>query len=73
MRVAARAGSRSTCGRMTCATPSPSRSPARPTRIAQHMLGHANLGTTDTYLGRPRLDDIVAAVQDRPTEYEQTF
>jgi integrase/recombinase XerD len=32
-------------------------------RIAQHLLGHANLGTTDTYLGRPRLDDIVAAVR----------
>src|ERR1035441_4930061 len=26
------------------------------TRIAQHLLGHAHLGTTDTYLGRPRLD-----------------
>jgi integrase len=34
------------------------------TRIAQHLLGHANLGTTDTYLGRPRLDDMVAAVKD---------
>lgn len=33
------------------------------TRIAQHLLGHAHLGTTDTYLGRPRLDDMVAAVQ----------
>ena len=32
-------------------------------RIAQHLLGHAHLGTTDTYLGRPRLDDIVAAVR----------
>jgi integrase len=36
---------------------------ATDTRIAQHLLGHANLGTTDTYLGRPRLDDMVAAVQ----------
>ncbi|HYM54333.1 MAG TPA: site-specific integrase [Solirubrobacteraceae bacterium] len=33
------------------------------TRIAQHLLGHAHLGTTDTYLGRPRLDDMVAAVK----------
>jgi site-specific recombinase XerC len=33
-------------------------------RIAQHLLGHANLGTTDVYLGRPRLDDMVAAVKD---------
>jgi site-specific recombinase XerC len=32
-------------------------------RIAQHLLGHAHLGTTDTYLGRPRLDDMVAAVR----------
>lgn len=34
------------------------------TRVAQHLLGHAHLGTTDTYLGRPRLDDMVAAVKD---------
>ena len=33
-------------------------------RIAQHLLGHAHLGTTDTYLGHPRLDDLVAAVRD---------
>lgn len=33
------------------------------TRVAQHLLGHAHLGTTDTYLGRPRLDDMVAAVK----------
>ena len=32
-------------------------------RIAQNLLGHAHLGTTDTYLGRPTLDDIVAAVR----------
>lgn len=31
------------------------------TRVAQHLLGHAHLGTTDTYLGRPRLDDMVDA------------
>jgi integrase/recombinase XerD len=34
------------------------------TRVAQHLLGHAHLGTTDAYLGRPRLDDMVAAVKD---------
>ena len=33
-------------------------------RIAQHLLGHANLGTTDTYLGRPRIDDIVIALRE---------
>jgi site-specific recombinase XerD len=33
------------------------------TRVAQHLLGHAHLGTTDTYLGKPRLDDMVAAVR----------
>jgi site-specific recombinase XerD len=33
-------------------------------RTAQHLLGHAHLGTTDTYLGRPRLDDLAAAVKD---------
>jgi integrase/recombinase XerD len=37
---------------------------ATDTRIAQHLLGHANLGTTDAYLGRPRIDDMVAAVKD---------
>jgi site-specific recombinase XerD len=34
------------------------------TRVAQYLLGHATLGTTDAYLGRPRLDDLVAAVAD---------
>jgi hypothetical protein len=34
------------------------------TRVAQHLLGHAHLGTTETYLGRPRLDDMVAAVKN---------
>jgi hypothetical protein len=29
-------------------------------------VGRANLGTTDIYLGRPRLDDMVAAVKDAP-------
>jgi site-specific recombinase XerD len=32
-------------------------------RVAQHLLGHAHLGTTDTYLGRPRLDDLIVAVR----------
>jgi len=33
------------------------------TRTAQHLLGHAHLGTTDTYLSSPRLDDLVSAVR----------
>lgn len=45
----------------------------RRTRARQHMLGHARLGTTDSYLGRPRLDDIVAAVKNVSYEHEQTF
>src|SRR5579863_7136571 len=32
------------------------------TRIAQHLLGHANLGTTNTCLGRPILDELAGAV-----------
>ena len=32
------------------------------TRSAQHLLGHASIGTTDTYLGKPTLDEMVAAV-----------
>ena len=34
------------------------------TRVAQHLLGHAHLGTTETYLGRPRLDDMATAVKN---------
>ncbi|HEV3094052.1 MAG TPA: tyrosine-type recombinase/integrase [Solirubrobacteraceae bacterium] len=34
------------------------------THVAQHLLGHAHLGTTETYLGRPRLDDMVTAVKN---------
>jgi site-specific recombinase XerC len=34
------------------------------TRIAQNLLGHAHLGTTHTYLRRPRLDHMVAAAKD---------
>lgn len=33
------------------------------TRVAQHLLGHAHLGTTEAYLGHPRLDDMVTAVK----------
>jgi site-specific recombinase XerD len=36
------------------------------THVAQHLLGHAHLGTTETYLGRPRLDDMAKAVKDVP-------
>ena len=35
------------------------------TRTAQHLLGHAYLGTTDVYLAHPRLDDMAAAVEDK--------
>jgi len=35
------------------------------TRSAQHLLGHASIGTTDTYLGKPTLDEMVAAVSRR--------
>jgi integrase/recombinase XerD len=34
------------------------------TRVAQHLLGHAHLGTTETYLGHPRLDDMATAVKN---------
>lgn len=32
------------------------------TRVAQALLGHANLGTTQTYLGQHTLDELAAAV-----------
>lgn len=32
-------------------------------RIAQFMLGHADLGTTETYLGAPTLDEMSKAVR----------
>lgn len=32
-------------------------------RIAQFLLGHADLGTTEAYLGDPTLDEMAAAVQ----------
>jgi integrase len=32
-------------------------------RTAQHVLGHADIGTTEIYLGKPRLDDLSAAVR----------
>ena len=33
------------------------------TRVAQHLLGHANLATTQTYLGGSTLDELAAAVE----------
>jgi site-specific recombinase XerD len=33
------------------------------TRVAQHLLGHADIGTTQIYLAKPRLDDLNAAVE----------
>jgi integrase len=32
-------------------------------RIAQYALGHANVGTTETYIGAPTLDELAAALQ----------
>ena len=32
-------------------------------RTAQFLMGHANLATTETYLARPRLEDLAAAVK----------
>lgn len=42
-------------------------------RIAQALLGHANLATTQTYLGQPTLDELTEALKNRlsplpPTE-----
>ncbi|HEX2015165.1 MAG TPA: hypothetical protein VGN69_00600 [Solirubrobacteraceae bacterium] len=34
------------------------------TRVAQRLLGHATIGTTETYLGKPRIDDLQVAVRD---------
>ena len=31
-------------------------------RTAQFLLGHANLGTTESYLGKPTLDQLETAV-----------
>ena len=52
------------CGRMISDTPTRSTSLARAALGSRSIsLGHAHLGTTDTYLGPPRLDDVVAAVK----------
>lgn len=32
--------------------------------VRPHDMRHAHLGTTETYLGRPRLDDMVTAVKN---------
>jgi hypothetical protein len=43
-------------------------------RVAQYLLGHETLGTTETYLGHPTLDKLARAVEGLfgiPTE--QTF
>jgi integrase/recombinase XerD len=34
-------------------------------RIVQALLGHANLATTQTYLSKPTLDQLTAALKDR--------
>jgi hypothetical protein len=33
-------------------------------RVAQYLLGHATLGTTEAYLGAPTLDQLAASVKD---------
>ena len=45
------------------------------TRVAQFLLGHSALGTTETYLGAPTLDELSAAVSGFAfgVEPEQTF
>jgi integrase len=44
-------------------------------RVAQYLLGHATLGTTETYLGAPTLDQLVGAVENVRfgIAIEQTF
>lgn len=37
-------------------------------RIAQALLGHANLATTQVYLGKPTLDELTLALRNRPAE-----
>ena len=32
-------------------------------RVAQYLLGHATLGTTEAYLGSPTLDQLAGAVE----------
>jgi integrase/recombinase XerC len=45
------------------------------TRVAQFLLGHSALGTTETYLGAPTLDELSAAVSGFAfgVEPERTF
>jgi integrase/recombinase XerD len=45
------------------------------TRVAQFLLGHSGIGTTETYLGAPTLDELSAAVSSFAfgVEPEQTF
>jgi integrase/recombinase XerD len=42
-------------------------------RIAQWLLGHATLATTEAYLGQPPLEDLVAAVAGMTFETERSF
>jgi hypothetical protein len=45
------------------------------TRVAQFLLGHSGIGTIETYLGAPTLDELSAAVSGFAfgVEPEQTF
>src|SRR5689334_4483671 len=42
-------------------------------RIAQSLLGHATLATTEAYLSTPPLDDLVAALAGLTFETERPF
>jgi integrase/recombinase XerD len=52
---------------ISCATPTPSSSPAKACRlnVIQRQLGHANLGTTRIYLQGIDTEEIIATVHAR--------
>ena len=53
--------------RISCATRTPSSSPAKgvPLNVIQRQLGHANLGTTSIYLQGIDTEEIIATVHAR--------
>jgi hypothetical protein len=40
-------------------------------RNAQFLLGHADVSTTETYIGRPTLDELRASIEG--FEFERSF